>query len=180
LVETSASQFGFSVGMCVSEQIELVGRVAFMVKLRGYSIVPLAVETAMREHPGVHAAVVAVKSGAGGEQLVGYYVASAASAAAVHAMDTPSLRAFLQDKVAAFEVPSTFIQLPEFPLGLTGKIDMKQLPDPRAVGDCGGGRACSDAAANRLLSVTFFHRRRLVLVAVFAVFGLSKSCKRKN
>ena len=144
-------------------QIELVGRVAFMVKLRGYSIVPLAVETAMCEHPGVQAAVVAVKSGVGGgEQLVGYYLAS--GSAAQHSMDTPSLRAFLQDKVAAFEVPSTFMRLPEFPLGLTGKIDMKQLPDPPAVAGS-DGRASSDAAAARLLSDT----ENLVLAAWTAV-----------
>eukprot|EP00959_Pyramimonas_sp_CCMP1952_P391334 8200980-Pyramimonas_sp.AAC.2 len=39
-------------------QLELVGRVAFMLKLRGYSIVPMAVENALREHPGIDAAVV--------------------------------------------------------------------------------------------------------------------------
>lgn len=38
----------------------------------------------------------------------------------------------LQDKVASFELPSAFVQLSEFPLGLTGKIDMKQLPEPPA------------------------------------------------
>ena len=68
--------------------------------------------------------------GAAGEeqQLVGYYVASVRAASC--AMDTASLRAFLAEKVAAFEVPSAFVALAEFPLGLTGKIDMKKLPDP--------------------------------------------------
>jgi non-ribosomal peptide synthetase component F len=38
--------------------LEIQGRVAFMVKLRGYSIVPGAVETTIAEHPAVNVAVV--------------------------------------------------------------------------------------------------------------------------
>ena len=55
---------------------------------------PLAVENAMKEHPGIQGSVVAVRGVQGQEELVGYYVAT--QQAANHPMDTPSLRAFLQ------------------------------------------------------------------------------------
>jgi acyl-CoA synthetase (AMP-forming)/AMP-acid ligase II len=38
--------------------LEIQGRIAFMIKLRGYSIVPTRLESAMMEHPAVNAAVV--------------------------------------------------------------------------------------------------------------------------
>lgn len=78
-----------------------VGRVAFMVKLRGYSIVPSAVESALNQHPGVHSSVVAVKGSDGAEQLVGYYVPN--SQAQHHNMDTAAMRAFLQVRYCRLE-----------------------------------------------------------------------------
>eukprot|EP00854_Cymbomonas_tetramitiformis_P003934 gene3934-4899_t len=119
-------------------QLELLGRVAFMVKLRGYSIVPMAVENAMKEHPGIEAALVTVIGKAGEMQtLVGYYIPAPTQLMDCPvaegedlSMNTSALRHFLSSRVASFEVPSVFMALSEFPIGLTGKTDLKRLPVP--------------------------------------------------
>lgn len=39
-------------------QLEIAGRIAFFIKIRGYSVVPSAIESALGEHPDIATAVV--------------------------------------------------------------------------------------------------------------------------
>jgi hypothetical protein len=47
-------------------------------------------------------------------------------------MDTGNLRAWLQEKLPDYMVPSLFIVLEEIPLTPNGKVDRKRLPKPKA------------------------------------------------
>ena len=63
-------------------RIDYIGRIDQQVKVNGYRIELGEIETVLGRHPAVKEAVVAVKEGAMGAELVGYVVASGASDAA--------------------------------------------------------------------------------------------------
>ncbi|WP_242640333.1 non-ribosomal peptide synthase/polyketide synthase [Rhodococcoides fascians] len=101
-------------------ELEYVGRSDFQVKLRGLRIELGEIESALLAQRSISQAVVVVRR----EQLVGYVVPSGAS------VDTGAVLAALRARLAEYMVPSTLIVLAEFPLGASGKLDRKTLPDP--------------------------------------------------
>ncbi|MEK8072440.1 non-ribosomal peptide synthase/polyketide synthase [Rhodococcoides navarretei] len=101
-------------------ELEYVGRSDFQVKLRGLRIELGEIESALLAQRSISQAVVVVRR----EQLVGYVVPAGAS------VDTGSVLAALRSRLAEYMVPSTLIVLEEFPLGASGKLDRKALPDP--------------------------------------------------
>jgi amino acid adenylation domain-containing protein len=107
-------------------RVEYLGRADNQVKHNGHRIELPEVEHALREHPGVEEAVVALRGAAGRQSLVGYLVAAAAG-------ETPSpsvLRGHLRERIPEYMVPSIFIELPRLPLTDNAKIDRAALPDP--------------------------------------------------
>lgn len=116
-------------------QLEVKGRVEFMVKLRGYSIVLGAVETAIIEHPAVNTTVVVTKDSpetGQPEALAAYIVGNGTLPDDALAK---TLRAHLKERLPHYAIPSYFIPIPALPLhDVTGKLDRKKLPDPDSVG----------------------------------------------
>lgn len=115
-------------------QLEVKGRVEFMIKLRGYSIVLGAVETAIIEHPAVNTAVVITKD----SKETGQPEALAAYIVKNDDIDDLSLekelRRHLKGRLPHYAIPSYFIAIPELPLhDVTGKLDRKKLPQPEEV-----------------------------------------------
>jgi amino acid adenylation domain-containing protein/thioester reductase-like protein len=124
--------------------LEVLGRVDFMVKVRGYSIELGAVEAAIENNLAVRSCVV-VAEGEEGEdkRLVAYMVPS--SDPAEHAgryagwtVDertgrSPEIRRRLQESLPHYAIPAVFVELEALPLqDTTGKVDRKQLPSPPA------------------------------------------------
>lgn len=110
--------------------LEIQGRVAFMVKLRGYSIVPGAVESTIAEHPAVNAAAVTTldhEETGQPEHLVAYVVGNGE-------VDDDALvdelRPYLKANLPHYAVPSFIMPLKELPLGAVGKLDRRRLPKP--------------------------------------------------
>ena len=110
--------------------LEIQGRVAFMVKLRGYSIVPGAVETTIAEHPAVNVAVVTTldnEQTGQPEHLVAYVVGNGQ-------VDDDTLmeqlRPYLREHLPHYAVPSYMMPLTELPLSSIGKLDRRLLPKP--------------------------------------------------
>ncbi len=114
-------------------ELEVTGRIEFMIKLRGYSIVPGAVEASINDHPAVDAAVVVTKDDeqtGQPEALVAYIVGNGqlSEAELQH-----SLRQHLKDNLPHYAVPAYLTVLDALPLHpVTGKLDRKQLPKPKA------------------------------------------------
>jgi amino acid adenylation domain-containing protein/non-ribosomal peptide synthase protein (TIGR01720 family) len=109
--------------------LDFVGRMDGQVKLRGFRIEPGEVEAALRAHPGVRDAAVALREdrpGQGG--LVGYHVPAAGEPAA----GTAELRAFLRSRLPEHLVPGAFVALDRLPLTPGGKLDRRALPAPGA------------------------------------------------
>ncbi|RNJ41180.1 hypothetical protein B5V01_26190 [Mesorhizobium erdmanii] len=108
-------------------QLEIIGRCAFMVKIRGYSVVPASVEVALLRSSGVcSAAVVPELDPTTGQpdRLIAYVV-----------LRNPcegwqaSLRAYLKSEVPHYAIPSEFVALTELPIAANGKLDRSRLRD---------------------------------------------------
>lgn len=109
--------------------IELLGRIDNdnQVKIRGFRIEPGEIESALRQHPSVSQAMVALKDGPAGESRLVAYVVHNASAPDPDLV--PSLRQHLRERVPEYMVPAAFQVLPALPLLPNGKIDRHALPD---------------------------------------------------
>ena len=110
-------------------QLEVMGRCDFMVKIRGYSVVLGAVETALGKHPKLSSSVVLAigKEGSKDKKLVAYVVPT-------DWHDVPSassVRTFLKDHIPPYAIPTTFCVIDALPVTSTvGKLDRKKLPNP--------------------------------------------------
>jgi len=116
--------------------LEITGRVGAMIKLRGYSVVPAAVEGAIVKHLTVrYCAVVAYGDGLE-RQLIAYVVPGRHTPGrTVLSIDdsgySPVARRALAPHLAAYMIPALWIELPELPRHeVSGKIDLKRLPKP--------------------------------------------------
>ncbi|MDT0527968.1 amino acid adenylation domain-containing protein [Micromonospora sp. DSM 115977] len=106
--------------------LEYLGRLDHQVKLHGVRIEPGEVEAALRRHPTVDAAVVALHRPPSGDAELVAYVVPAAGAR----IDPDGLRDALADRLPAALVPSTVISLESLPLTANGKLDRAALPAP--------------------------------------------------
>jgi len=113
-------------------QFEITGRSQFMIKLRGYSVVPSAVEAAILSHLEIGAAAVLpvddVRTGQP-ESLVAYVVGRGREP---EPELLGSLRAYLKTRLPHYAIPSHFIPMAKLPLSeSSGKLDRRRLPDVR-------------------------------------------------
>jgi amino acid adenylation domain-containing protein len=120
--------------------IELLGRIDFQVKIRGFRVELGEIETILREHPGVRAALAAAPPDASGERrLVAYVVpARPGDGADPDAGDLAAeLRSWLRGRVPEHLVPAAFVWLERLPLTSNGKVNRRELPVPRFAPDSG-------------------------------------------
>ncbi|HEY4460848.1 MAG TPA: amino acid adenylation domain-containing protein, partial [Pseudonocardiaceae bacterium] len=96
--------------------LEHLGRVDDQIKVRGFRIEPGEVEVALTAHPGIDAAVVAVRA----DRLVAYLVADRP--------DLDALRAWLGERLPAHLIPAAFAVIERIPLTRNGKVDRAALP----------------------------------------------------
>ncbi|MGW3678932.1 non-ribosomal peptide synthase/polyketide synthase [Streptomyces prasinus] len=102
-----------------------LGRTDDQVKVRGFRIELGEVEAALARHPQVAAAAARVVEHDGHKRLVGYAVPRGADAPA-----PADLRAFLARTLPDHLVPAVVVELERLPLGATGKLDRRALPEP--------------------------------------------------
>jgi amino acid adenylation domain-containing protein/thioester reductase-like protein len=119
--------------------LEIMGRVDFMVKIRGYSVELGAVEAAIEENLAVQACVV-ISEGEEGEdkRLVAYVVPDPEDEERYSGWSldpktgrSKEMRGVLQDSLPHYAVPSVFVELESLPIQATsGKVDRSELPPP--------------------------------------------------
>ena len=105
--------------------LEFTGRQDSQVKIRGFRIGLGEIEAVLARHPVVKEnAVIAKADGNATKTLIAYFVSRET------VPSVSELRAFLNDRLPDYMVPSTFIELTVLPLNANGKIDKRALPEP--------------------------------------------------
>ena len=122
-----------------SGYLEITGRASGMIKLRGYSVVPGKVESEIIKNFAVsHCAVVAHGEGLERE-LVAYIVPETTTSEGRDAVrinesgHSPAARRTLLCFLAHYMIPALWVQVDHIPTNdVSGKVDLKRLPPPRA------------------------------------------------
>lgn len=104
--------------------IEFVGRKDDQVKVRGFRVELGEIETVLQQHPAIEMAVVMARPNSTGEKDIVAYLVSKES------LNVTDLRSYLSVTLPAYMIPAHFVALDALPLGPTGKVDKKALPDP--------------------------------------------------
>ncbi|KAJ5084023.1 hypothetical protein NUU61_008602 [Penicillium alfredii] len=119
--------------------LEITGRVGGMIKLRGYSVVPAKVESAICQYLAVrHCAVTAHGEGLE-RQLVAYIVVDKEASGDRPLVEvnesghSPAARRIIEPYLAHYMIPALWVSLEELPTNeVSGKVDLKSLPVPRS------------------------------------------------
>ncbi|MBD0356040.1 MAG: amino acid adenylation domain-containing protein, partial [Rubrobacter sp.] len=166
--------------------LEILGRVDFMVKIRGYSIELGAVEAAILERLAVESCVV-VAEGEEGEdkRLVAYLVPSSDpdDRPADWRVDprtgrSSGIRRVLQESLPHYMIPAVFVEVGSLPLqDTTGKVDRKKLPPPPAR----VAPAAFDPGEHRLPPDASRHEKEVLLARLWEhVLGLEEGDVRRD
>ena len=110
-------------------EIEYIGRSDFQVKIRGFRIELGEVENSLVNIKGIKQACVIAKKNLNDQcYLVGYYVVEP-----TYQLTTKQIKETLTSSLAPYMVPTFFVELPQLPLTINGKLDRKRLPEPRVI-----------------------------------------------
>jgi amino acid adenylation domain-containing protein/non-ribosomal peptide synthase protein (TIGR01720 family) len=107
-------------------QLHFTGRVDHQIKIRGFRVELGEIETALRSHPHITDAIVTTQQTHDGhKRLIAYIITTIPTTPP----DT-NLRAWLQQTLPDYMIPTTFIPLDKLPLTPHGKVDRNALPAP--------------------------------------------------
>ncbi len=108
----------------------ILGRVDDQIKIRGYRIEPSEIEQRLTEFPRVMDAIVLSHQAREADEprLVAFIKSSGD-------VQRESLRAYASQTLPEYMIPSVLIEVDEFPLAPSGKIDKKQLAGLASVSD---------------------------------------------
>lgn len=106
--------------------VEFLGRADRQVKIRGFRVELGEIETALKSHPEVKAAVVVTHDTTEGSKRLVAYVASGLG----QSLTPEDLRGLLKSKLPDYMIPSAFVVLMSLPLTANGKVDYDALPAP--------------------------------------------------
>jgi amino acid adenylation domain-containing protein/non-ribosomal peptide synthase protein (TIGR01720 family) len=101
-------------------ELEYLGRRDEQVKIRGYRVELGEVESALRRHPGVLGAAVAVGEVRGGRRLQAYVVLREGE-------ELGGVREAVQGWLPGWLQPSSWVPVKELPMGRSGKVDRQAL-----------------------------------------------------
>ncbi|KAI8631362.1 enterobactin synthetase component F [Xylariaceae sp. FL1651] len=128
---------GDTARMLPSGLLEITGRVGSMIKIRGYSVQPGAVEHAIVTHLAVSHCVVVPHGDGLDRQLLAYVVPDAEEAQdrPAVAIDeggfSPTARRALSARLAHYMIPALWVKMDALPTHeVSGKVDLKRLPSP--------------------------------------------------
>lgn len=121
-----------------SGRLEVRGRVGGMIKTRGYTVQPAAVEATVMRHLAVRDCVLVARGEGLERQLVAYVVPDEREAVrnrTVVVVDesgySPVARRALSEHLAHYMIPSLWVELQKLPVhSISGKTDHRALPPP--------------------------------------------------
>ena len=105
-------------------QLEFLGRIDDQLKLRGYRVEPGEIESVLLELDDVREAVVELRTGAAGKNLVAYLGGDPAQ------LSEDWIQQILSERLPHYMVPAHIVILAALPRTVSGKIDRRALPEP--------------------------------------------------
>jgi amino acid adenylation domain-containing protein/thioester reductase-like protein len=128
---------GDTARMLPSGLLEITGRVGSMIKLRGYSVQPGAVEHAIVTRLAVSQCAIVAHGDGLDRQLLAYVVADTEVTEDRPALIiddagfSPAARKVLSAHLAHYMIPTLWVQMDALPTHeVSGKVDLKRLPSP--------------------------------------------------
>jgi amino acid adenylation domain-containing protein len=111
--------------------LDFLGRLDDQLKIRGFRVEPVEVESLIRESAGIKDAVVVGRNNSESDVTLAAYIVREPG---LEAGTTSELRAFLRDRLPDHMIPSAFVELDSIPRTSNGKIDRRSLPEPTPSG----------------------------------------------
>ena len=106
--------------------IDFIGRVDNQVKVRGFRVELNEITLRIHEFANIKECITLVKTINNEKVICSYFSAN-------HKIETNALRAWLTECLPHYAIPSYLIQLDILPINANGKVDIKKLPEPRAL-----------------------------------------------
>lgn len=106
-------------------KLEYLGRVDMQIKLLGVRIEPGEIEAVLTSHANIDQACVMLRQSGGEARLAAYLIAHQREPAPTE------LREHLARHLPSYMLPAAFVYVPSFPEFPNGKLDYKQLPEPK-------------------------------------------------
>ncbi|MCB5054264.1 mutanobactin A non-ribosomal peptide synthetase MubC, partial [Streptococcus mutans] len=106
--------------------MEFCGRKDFQVKVNGNRIELGEIQAILQSFETIQNAIVTVGQNDYQKQLLAYYKSD-------NEIEKDVLNQFMKQYLPNYMIPSHYIYMSEFPLTSNGKIDKKQLPDPKKI-----------------------------------------------
>ena len=103
--------------------IGFIGRSDFQIKIRGFRVEPIEVETQLEKYPAVSNSVVLCQESPNGYKILVAYLSSKQD----QGIDVEDLKNFLQRKLPSYMIPTSFVILDVLPLTANGKVDRQAL-----------------------------------------------------
>lgn len=108
-------------------EIEFFGRADNQVKIRGYRVELSEIDALLLEQPNVAVAITKLHSADGRDALASYVELRSPD----QPLDRSATYAWLRSKLPSYMMPAFLEVLEEMPRLVSGKVDRKQLPEPR-------------------------------------------------
>ncbi|MDF5733062.1 MAG: amino acid adenylation domain-containing protein, partial [Rhizonema sp. PD38] len=123
---------GDKVRYCSDGNIEYLGRIDQQVKVRGFRIELLEIESVLLQHPAVAQAVVILcEEQLNNKHLIAYIVATEGLNGTENL--THKIKADIRQQLPEYMIPATIMMLSALPLTTNGKVDRRALPTPNSV-----------------------------------------------
>ncbi|MDZ5669805.1 non-ribosomal peptide synthetase [Bacillus stercoris] len=105
--------------------MEFLGRTDDQVKIRGYRIEPGEIEAALRSIEGIREAAVTVRTDSGEPELCAY----------IEGLPRNEVRTQLERRLPGYMIPAHMIEMEQWPVTPSGKLDRNALPAPNGAAD---------------------------------------------
>ncbi|WP_276735262.1 non-ribosomal peptide synthetase [Bacillus sp. (in: firmicutes)] len=105
--------------------VEFLGRLDDQAKIRGYRIEPGEIEAALRSIEGIREAAVTVRTDRGEPELCAY----------IEGLRRNEVRAQLERLLPGYMIPAHMIEMEQWPVTPSGKLDRNALPAPGGAAD---------------------------------------------
>eukprot|EP00833_Pecoramyces_ruminatium_P008189 jgi/Orpsp1_1/1182221/evm.model.c7180000080399.2 len=112
----------------IEGEIEYLGRIDFQVKINGQRVELGEIESKVLEIPEIQQCVVIDQKKENEEKyLVCYYISNRDE----KIISNKNIRKYLNEKLLRYMVPNYYIRINELPLSSTGKLNRRELPEPK-------------------------------------------------